>query len=703
MTAVSGRVPKLVVTAPISPPPVTGASGDQLPAYVSNGVIGLRVMPVPLQPGLAMLNGLAALHPVLGIEYSPEVPYPLAGDLAVGDVRLSHWPHCASQVEQRYDFACGELHSRFRAELADTVLDVDVLTFASRSHPALVLQEVAVTASRACELTLTALVSTAGVPGGVSRRIVGVGTDDGDFADGLLRFEPNGAMSSTGVAMWTEVAGDAAVDRERADWWGNGDLAVSYRVTTRRGRTYRLRQIAAMVPSSMHSIADHHAVRLLQSGTDLGFDELRRRNTELWQELWRGRLVLLGADEEWQARADAAFFYLHSSVHRSSPASTSIFGLAQWRNYHYYYGHVMWDIEAFSLPPLLLTQPEAAAAMLAYRHRTLPTTMHNAQLHGRRGAQFPWQSGPTHGEESAPLGALGPSYEDHVGCVVAHAFAQYAFATGHPGFAAEQAWPVVAGVAEWIESRVTWTERGVEIHRAMGVAERSQPFDNDAFTNIAAAAVLRAAVTLADQTGATAPEAWAVMADRMVLAVRDDVILDHDGFRSDEEKAATPSAPAALLLFDHPVDPAVASATRRAYLDRADEYVGSPMLSSLLGVFAAHEGERRRSAALFEEGYARFCSERFANVHEYRPDRFPDEPVAGPFYANLSGFLLACLYGLGHVRVGPGPPASWCRPGPIVMPSLWEGVEVERVWAHGGAHRLVACHGDERACIEPLR
>jgi protein-glucosylgalactosylhydroxylysine glucosidase len=689
------------VAAPISPPPVIGTGGDHLPAYVSNGVIGLRVLSVPLRPGLAMLNGLAALHPVMGIEYSPEAPYPLAGDLAVGRVRLSEWPHCAGEVEQRYDFTCGELHSRFCAEIDGTVLDVEVLTFASRSHPALVVQEVSVTPSRACELTLTALVSTAGVPGRVERRIVGVSSGDEDLADGLLRFEPVGGISSSGVALWTDVRGDDAPG-ERADWWGNGDLATVYRVDARRGRRYRLRQIAAMVPSSMHSVADHHAVRLLRSGVDLGFDELRSRNAALWEELWRGRVVLLGADEEWQARADAAFFYLQSSVHGSSPASTSIFGLAQWRDYHYYYGHVMWDIEAFAVPPLLLTQPEAAAAMLGFRRRTLATAKHNAQLHGRRGAQFPWQAGPTHGEESAPMGAKGPSYEDHIGCVVAHAFAQYALATGDHGFAVEHAWPVLAGVAEWVESRATWTERGVEIHRAMGVAERSEPFDNDAFTNIAAAAVLRNSVAIANQVGASVPDRWALMAERIVLAIDDGVVLDHDGFRVDEEKAATPSAPAALLLFGHPVDPAVASATRRAYLDRADDYVGSPMLSSLLGVFAAHQGDRRRSSALFEEGYGKFCSDRFANVHEYRPDRFPDEPVAGPFYANLSGFLLACMYGLSHVRLGPGPPASWCREGPVVMPTLWEGVEVERVWAHGHRHHLVACHGDERARIEPL-
>ena len=689
-----------VTAAPISPPPVLGSGGDQLPAYVSNGVIGLRVPGVPLRPGLAMLNGLAALHPVLGIEYSPEAPYPLAGDLAVGGVRLSEWPHAAVEVEQRYDFACGELVSRFRAELDGTVLDVEVLTFASRSHPALVLQEVSVTASRACDLTLTAVVSTAGVPGRVERRTVGVRAPDGDLADGLLRFEPVGGISSSGLALWTEGP-DGEVAGERADWWGNGDLATSYRVRARRGRTYRMRQVAAMVPSSMHSTADHHAVRLLCSGVDLGFDELRRRNASLWEDLWRGRVVLLGADQPWQARADAAFFYLQSSVHRSSPASTSIFGLAQWRNYHYYYGHVMWDIEAFAVPPLLLTQPEAAASILGFRRRTLGAAEANAQLHGRRGAQFPWEAGPRHGEESAPLGALGPSYEDHIGCVVGHAFAQYAFATGDHHFAAAQAWPVLARLADWVEARVTRTERGVEIGRAMGVAERSRPYDNDAFTNVAAAAVLRDAVAVGTQLGRPVPPSWALLADRVVLPIEDGVVLDHDGFRFGEEKGATPAAPAALLLFGHPIDPAVASATRRAYLDVADDYVGSPMLSSLLGVFAAQEGDRRRSTALFEEGYGRFCSDRFANVHEYRPDRFPDEPVAGPFYANLSGFLLGCLYGLGHVRLGPGPPASWCREGPVVMPTSWEGVEVERVWAHGRPHHLVARHGEDRARLEP--
>ena len=689
------------MSAPISPSPVTGDEPDRLPAYVSNGMVGLRVLAMPLRPGLAMLNGLSAIHPVLGIEYSPQAPYPLAGDLEVDGVRLSVRPECARLIDQRYDFSCAELSSRFRMELDDVVVDVEVLTVASRSHPCLVLQDVTVEVSRSCELAMTALVATDGVPGRCVERRVGVRTGGDEVADGALRFEPPGEMSSVGIAYFTDLLGTSDAERELADWAGNGDLATTYRLRARRGRRYRVRQVAAMVPSTQHQLADQQAVRLLSTGRDVGFEGLRRRNVEIWEDLWRGRVQLLGADERWQAMSDAAFFYLNSSVHPSSPASTSIFGLARWNDYHYYWGHVMWDIEAFSIPPLLFSQPEAAEAMLNFRHRTAVTAARNARANGRRGIQFPWQAGPSQGEESAPLGAKGPGYSHHVTCVVANAFADYADATGDRQFTAHRAWPVLSGVADWVLSRTTCTRRGVEIADAMGVAERPQPADNDAFTNMAAATVLRRANDMGRSLGEDANPAWAETAAKMFLGINDDgVIQDHDGYRADEDKSATPSALAGLLMFGHPVPPEVASATRRFYLNRSDEYVGSPMLSALLGVFAAHEGDRRRSAHLFEEGYAKFCSDRFANVHEYRPDRFPDEPVAGPFYANLSGFILACTYGLGHLRLGPGAPTSWCQRGPIVMPQGWEGVEVERIWARGLPHRFRALDGDERSTIE---
>ena len=116
------------------------------------------------------------------------------------------------------------------------------------------------------------------------------------------------------------------------------------------------------------------------------------------------------------------------------------------------------------------------------------------------------------------MGALGPSYEDHVGCVVAHAFAQYVFASRGPRVRRRARlagrWPRLArmGRSRGRHGRIV----AFEILRAMGVAERSEPFDNDAFTNIAAATVLRDAVAVASQVGVHgAAEAWALMADRI--------------------------------------------------------------------------------------------------------------------------------------------------------------------------------------------
>src|SRR5204862_2906395 len=128
-----------------------------------------------------------------------------------------------------------------------------------------------------------------------------------------------------------------------------------------------------------------------------GFDELRAANQEVWADMWRSRIRITADDPVWQGLADPAFFYLNTSAHRSSPASTSIFGLAQWRDYHYYYGHVMWDIEAFAVPALEISQPAASAALLAYRSRNRASAAGNALLNGRAGLQFPWESSPMTG------------------------------------------------------------------------------------------------------------------------------------------------------------------------------------------------------------------------------------------------------------------------------------------------------------------
>ena len=97
--------------------------------------------------------------------------------------------------------------------------------------------------------------------------------------------------------------------------------------------------------------------------------------------------------------------------------------------------------------------------------------------------------------------------------------------TGDLEFLREKAWPILSGVADWVVSRVTQTERGYEISAAMGIAEREKEADNAAFTNMAAAVVLRDAINAAEKLGRAANPEWTEIAENIVLPKQGDVMF----------------------------------------------------------------------------------------------------------------------------------------------------------------------------------
>src|SRR5579883_3021 len=314
------------MSGPLSPSIVRGAGGKELPAYLSNGVIGLRVRDNPLAAGMALLCGYSGLHPEKKIEAAAVAPYPLAGNIALNGVWLSDVPHLLTVQDQAYDFSNGELTSRLRFEAAGVAAEIEILTFCCRHQPTLAAQEIAIRTDAACELKLQALIDTATIHGRLkARTLKNPGTEKRDF-DGSLLWESEGGLSQCGVALVTEFS-DAGLGENP----GGGDrspLITQYGVKTRAGKIYRLQQIVSLVPSAMHKQPHRQAERLAALGAHYGFAQLRKANRAEWEELWKGRILLEGASRDWQQRADAAFFYLNSSVHASSPASTSMFGLA---------------------------------------------------------------------------------------------------------------------------------------------------------------------------------------------------------------------------------------------------------------------------------------------------------------------------------------------------------------------------------------
>nr|WP_275941332.1 hypothetical protein [Planosporangium flavigriseum] len=671
-----------------------------MPAYISNGVVGMRVGKVPMANGVTILSGFEGLDPTYEVEAFARAPYPLGGDLGVDGATLSANPERCVLHEERYDFSCGELSARFDFRGENARAEVEILDFCSRTQPTLVLQEITVRVDHDCDLTLAAVIDTRGVPGSwVDREVDSSGTLAAQPVDGMLRWSSFGDLSACGAAYATELTGARDVDRT-FDRSRIAPLSTTYSFRAEPGRRYRMRRIVSLLPQALHDEPHVHAVRMLQAGRMRGFDDLRADNRAAWRELWKGRVVLLGAPTRWQALADAAYFYLHTSAHPSSPSSTSLFGLAFWPNYHYYRGHIMWDIDTFAMPTLTLTNPDAARALLDFRRTRMGGARANAAATGRLGLQYPWESSLRYGQEATPVDASTAAVEQHVSLDVAIAFARYVHATGDREFATDEAWPVMSGVAEWLNSRVERTARGYEIRRVIGIAETETPVDNNAFVNMAAVVTLREAATLGRVLGRGFPDDWERMAAEIVIPVDRDrgIILNHDGYDPGEKMGVTPEAPAGLFPLGYDTDAGTERRTFEHYLRFAHEYVGAPMLSSLLGVYAARVGDRDAALDLFERGYADFVVEPFRITTEWSPTVYPDQPVAGPFTANLGGFLTGCLYGLTGLRLGPGPPELWCGR-PVTMPRGWDGVHVDAVRVRRRAASLTGVHGDDRARI----
>jgi trehalose/maltose hydrolase-like predicted phosphorylase len=643
------------------------------------------------------INGFEGMDPTIDVEAIAQAPYALGGDLSIGGVTLSSAREHTTPLDIHYDFSCGELHTSFRFEADGVGAEVSLVSFCSRTRPSLVLQEGIVVVDADCDLRLSASVDTRDIPGGWVNREVYPSPVLAAAIDGMLRWHSHGGLSTCGIAYLTELSPYQGAARE-FDNSRIGPLTTTYTLRARAGTRYRLRRMASLVPQAIHDEPHIHAIRLLQQGSRIGFDQLREDNRTAWRELWKGRVVLTGAPERWQAMADAAFFYLHSSTHGSAPSSSAVFGLAYWPNYHYYRGHLMWDMETFAVPTLTVTNPTAARGILTFRRSRILGARHNAAASGLEGLQYPWESSMRYGQEAAPVDAATAGFEHHVSMDVAIAFARFVHATGDRDFAVNMAWPVISGVADWICSRVERTDRGYEIRQVIGVAETGSTVDNNAFVNMGAIVTLREAAMLGRMLGQGKPEAWDQIASSIVLPIDQDrgVILNHDGYRPDEKGGETPEAPAGLFLLGFDVDAQTERRTLDYYMKAAHRYAGQPMLSSMLGLIPAKMGDRDAALELFERGYADFIVDPFRITAEFSPTVYPDHTIAGPFTANLAGFLTTCIYGLTGFKIGSGEPDSWCTR-PVQLPKGWDGVHVERLWIRGRTASLTAEHGAERA------
>src|SRR6516162_6549339 len=114
----------------------------------------------------------------------------------------------------------------------------------------------------------------------------------------------------------------------------------------------------------------------------LGWRGVLAAHEAAWQDRWRASDVIVEGDDEIQQALRFAAYHLTSAA---NPDDETVSVGARGLTGDAYFGHVFWDTEIYLLPFYTLSWPEAARALLMYRHRTLPAARAKAARCGYRG------------------------------------------------------------------------------------------------------------------------------------------------------------------------------------------------------------------------------------------------------------------------------------------------------------------------------
>lgn len=248
-------------------------------------------------------------------------------------------------------------------------------------------------------------------------------------------------------------------------------------------------------------------------------EALRAAHEAAWHGLWTSDIVV-GGNPELQRTIHSDLFYLleNSTPQTSWPASACGFS-------GNYFGHVFWDNDFWVFPALLLLHPERAQSLIAFRQRTLPEALERARSHGFAGAMYPWEADPASGTDVTPKFAIeNAEREIHVNGAVALAQWQYYLASGDREWLRDRAFPVIAAVADFWASRVTYdsAKQRYELLNVMSPEEDYAHVNNEIYTNVVAHGSLLAAVAAARVLGRAPGPRWAEVADALYLPTAGD-------------------------------------------------------------------------------------------------------------------------------------------------------------------------------------
>jgi alpha,alpha-trehalose phosphorylase len=251
-----------------------------------------------------------------------------------------------------------------------------------------------------------------------------------------------------------------------------------------------------------------------------GWDGLLAGQRAYLDDFWDRADVEIEGDTELQSAVRASMFHCLQASARAEQRAIAAKGLTG----PGYDGHTFWDTEAFVLPLLTYTVPDAARDALRWRRDTLDLARERAAVLGFAGAAFPWRT--IRGQECSGYWPAGTA-AFHINADIAHAIVRYQRAVEDPEFERD------AGLELLAETARLWRSLGhhdaagrFRIDGVTGPDEYSAIADNNLYTNLMAQENLRAAAEAVEKYADRAAElgvdpeeaaSWRDAADAIVI------------------------------------------------------------------------------------------------------------------------------------------------------------------------------------------
>jgi trehalose/maltose hydrolase-like predicted phosphorylase len=657
------------------------------PAYLGNGVLGLRIGSDPFDYGRLIFGGLWGYDSAADLHRVVDTPSPFHFAIRLGTGRRAEGLGRVEPTRQELDYLTatlvsegnlvtpGGLKARYRTE-----------HWVSRALPSLAVMELTLTPEQSGPVSLCPSLPRGAALAACVKVSAQAPAPWGGLGEVRATWQAAGDEGSGVIALTVQESSGAVVAVAASTFSGGGDELVLTWADAASGQPLRVRFYLSAVSTAHHPQPEAQVVRMRRWAMSHTHDELREKHNAAWGEIWKGRVIVEG-DSDAQAAVDGSLFHLFCSASASMASGMAPFGLSS----DGYSGHVFWDCETWTLPPFVLLDPGVARASLAFRRRGLDAARQYASLYGFRGAMFPWEA-DGRGVEATPVGALTGVMEHHITPDVAFAFWQYQVANGDEDWLRDATWPVLRNVAEWVCSRVVRSERGYELRHVIGADEFSENVHNSAHTNLVCRRALQVACECARQVGVTPSTAWNEVAAGLVIPrdPKTGLILQQDGWTPAHraKQADTLLAVYPLGLLENPVDVKKVVGAHVS-LDPA-QACNVAMGDQINAVVAARIDRRDLAALFFRRGWAPYWIDTwgmFAETTSKRP---------GCFITGHGGVLQAALLGFTGLQLDHPTLAVH----PAALPEGWTRISCERVFVHGRAMRLEAEHGQPAQLLE---